>query len=51
MAETSVFNTMSKPAPVWGGSVVWFYLSKRVGGRVNVLRSCIRDSLARSKTV
>ena len=31
--------------------MVWFYLTKRVGGRVIFLRSRIGDSLARAKTV
>ena len=51
MAENSVSNPKSKTAPVWVGSVVWFDLTKRVGGRVRFLRSRIINSLARAKMV
>ena len=51
MAENSVSNPRSKLAPVWGGSMAWFYLTKRVGGRVRFIWSRIGDSLARAKMV
>ena len=49
MAENSISNPISNLAPVWGGSVLCFCLTKRVGWKVIFLRSCIKGMLARAK--
>ena len=51
MAENLIYNPRSKQAPLWGWSVVWFYLTKRGGGRVKYLQRRIRDRLERANMI